>query len=67
MNGEERIYTTSEVARELGISAMWLKKGEMRDYFPPARRDPSNGHRYCTRGGLDLLMALRARRRGNGR
>jgi hypothetical protein len=29
MNGEERIYRTSEVARELGISAVWLKKGEM--------------------------------------
>jgi hypothetical protein len=49
MGENGRTYRISEVARELGISAMWLRKGEERGFFPPARRDPTNGHRYYTR------------------
>jgi DNA-binding transcriptional MerR regulator len=37
-----RTYTISEVARELGISIVWLRKGEERGFFPPARRDSTN-------------------------
>ncbi len=40
-------YRISEAARELGISAEWLRAGEKRGFFPPARRD-RNGHRYYT-------------------
>jgi predicted site-specific integrase-resolvase len=40
-------YRISEAARELGISAEWLRVGEKRGYFPPALRD-RNGHRYYT-------------------
>jgi len=40
-------YRISEAARELGISAEWLRVGERRGYFPPALRD-RDGHRYYT-------------------
>ena len=40
-------YRISEAARELGISAEWLRVGEKRGYFPLALRD-RNGHRYYT-------------------
>ena len=38
-------YRISEAARELGISAEWLRVGEKRGYFPLALRD-RNGYRY---------------------
>jgi len=47
-------YRISEAARELGISAEWLRKGETRDYFPPALRD-CNGHRYYTEGDIERM------------
>lgn len=56
------IYKTSEVACELGISAEWLRKGEERGFFPPARRDPESGHRYYTRSDLEHLRERRERR-----
>lgn len=63
MDDERRTaYKTSEAARELGISAEWLRKGEERGFFPPARRDPTNGHRYYTRKDLERLR--RSRQRG---
>ncbi len=46
---------------------MWLKKGEERGFFPPARRDPTNGHRYYTREDIERLKARRARRAGGRR
>jgi DNA-binding transcriptional MerR regulator len=55
-------YKTSEVARELGISAEWLRKGEERGFFPPARRDPESGHRYYTRSDVQRLRDRRERR-----
>jgi DNA-binding transcriptional MerR regulator len=67
MSEKERIYTISEVARELGISTVWLRKGEQRSYFPPARRDPTNGHRYYTREDVERLKARRTRRTGGRR
>jgi DNA-binding transcriptional MerR regulator len=67
MDDKRRIYRTSEVARELGISAEWLRVGESRGFFPPAHRDPNNGHRYYTRGDIERLKARRVRKTGDGR
>ena len=46
--GEDRLttYGISEAARELCISAEWLRLGEG-GFFPPALRD-RNGHRHYT-------------------
>ena len=55
------------MARELGISAEWLRKGEERDFFPKARRDPTNGHRYYTREDVERLKVRRVERTGDGR
>jgi DNA-binding transcriptional MerR regulator len=54
--GENRrtIYRISEAARELGISAEWLRVGERRGFFPPALRD-RNGHRYYTPEDIERL------------
>ena len=54
--GENRrtTYRISEAARELGISAEWLRIGERRGFFPPASRD-RNGHRYYTRKDMERL------------
>jgi DNA-binding transcriptional MerR regulator len=52
-------YKTSEAARELGISAEWLRKGEERGFFPPARRDPLSGHRYYTSSDIERLRQSR--------
>jgi len=38
-------YRISEAARELGISAEWLRVGERRGFFPPVLSD-QNGHCY---------------------
>ncbi|MEW6635872.1 MAG: MerR family transcriptional regulator [Actinomycetota bacterium] len=62
-----RTYKTSEVARELGISAEWLRKGEEWGFFPLARRDPRSGHRYYTRSDIERLHNRHAERTGDGR
>lgn len=67
MDVERHTYKTSEAARKLGISAEWLRVGESRGFFPPARRDPNNGHRYYTRGDIQRLKARRHRKTGDGR
>jgi DNA-binding transcriptional MerR regulator len=46
-DGGRITYKISEAARELNISAEWLRVGEKRGFFPPALRD-RNGHRYYT-------------------
>ncbi len=53
-------YRISEVARLLGISAEWLRAGERRGFFLPARRD-RNGHRYFTQEDVELLRNRRSR------
>ncbi len=53
-------YRISEAARELGISAEWLRVGERRGYFPPAPRD-RNGHRYYTEEDLKRMREGRSR------
>jgi hypothetical protein len=47
-------YRISEAARELGISIEWLRKGEVRGFFPPALRD-RNGHRYYTEEDMERM------------
>ncbi len=47
-------YRISEAARELGITAEWLRKGETRGYFPPALRD-HNGYRFYTEEDIERM------------
>ncbi len=47
-------YRISEAARELGISAEWLRVGEKRGYFPLALRD-RNGHGYYTEDDIERM------------
>jgi MerR HTH family regulatory protein len=55
-------YRISEAARELGISAEWLRVGERRGFLPPALRD-RNGHRYYTDEDIERMRKGRSRRR----
>jgi DNA-binding transcriptional MerR regulator len=67
--GEDRLttYRISEAARELGISAEWLRVGEKRGFFPPALRD-RNGHRYYTEEDIERMRSRSSRRHpGSGR
>ena len=66
MDEDQRKYSISEVARELGISAGWLRKGEERGFFPPARRDPRSGHRYYTYSDIERLRSRRTGRHVRG-
>jgi DNA-binding transcriptional MerR regulator len=52
------LYTVSQAARELGLSAEWLRQGERRGALPPARRD-RRGHRYYTPQDLEQLRNRR--------
>ncbi len=58
MRNGERIFSISEAARELGLSADWLRQGERRGALPPARRG-KNGHRYYTPEDLERLHRRR--------
>ena len=58
-------YRISEAARELGISVEWLRKGEMRGFFPPALRD-RNGHRYYTEEDMERMRNRPTSRRRRG-
>ncbi len=66
MDEKNRRYRISEVARELGISAEWLRAGERRGFFPRAPRD-RNGYRYYTRQDVERLKSRRGERAGDGR
>jgi DNA-binding transcriptional MerR regulator len=55
-------YRISEAARELGISAEWLRVGEKRGFFPPALRN-RNGHRYYTEEDIERMRSRSSRRR----
>ena len=55
-------YRISEAARELGISAEWLRVGEKRGFFPPALRD-RNGHRYYTEEDIERMRSRSSPRR----
>jgi DNA-binding transcriptional MerR regulator len=58
MKQESPLYSISQAARELGLSAEWLRQGEKRGTLPLARRD-RNGYRFYT---LDDIERLRGRR-----
>ena len=45
MEIRQPIYSISEAARDLSLSAEWLREGEKRGALPLARRD-RNGYRY---------------------
>jgi DNA-binding transcriptional MerR regulator len=55
-------YRISDAARELGISAEWLRVGEKRGYFPPALRD-RNGYRYYTEEDIERMRNRHTSRR----
>ncbi len=48
------VYSVSEAARQLGLSAEWLRQGEKRGSLPLAKRD-RNGYRYYTPEDLERL------------
>jgi len=54
MKTEQHALSISEAARELSISADWLRQGEKRGVLPLARRN-NNGHRYYTLEDLERL------------
>jgi DNA-binding transcriptional MerR regulator len=53
-----RLYTVSEAARELGLSADWLRRGEKLGVLPVAKRD-LNGFRYYTEEDIERLRNRR--------
>jgi DNA-binding transcriptional MerR regulator len=54
MGSKNQIFSVSEAARELGLSAEWLRRGEKRGALPPARRS-RRGHRIYTAEDIDRL------------
>jgi DNA-binding transcriptional MerR regulator len=56
------IYSISEAARKLGLSAEWLRQGEKRGALPLAKRD-RNGYRYYTEEDIERLRNRRLLRR----
>lgn len=58
MGHKRHFYGISEAARELGLSADWLRKGERRGSLPHAKRD-RNGHRYYTEEDVERLRNRR--------
>ena len=52
-----RFFTVSEAARELGRSAEWLRNAETNGKIPKARRD-INGWRVYNKEDLDRLKRL---------
>jgi len=52
------VYSISEAARKLGLSAEWLRQGEKRGSLPRARRD-RNGYRYYTKEDIERLRNRR--------
>jgi DNA-binding transcriptional MerR regulator len=58
MRTKQRIYAISEAARELSLSAEWLREGEKRGALPLARRD-RNGYRYYTPVDIERLRNRR--------
>ena len=58
MRTQQPIYSISDAARELSLSAEWLREGEKRGVLPLARRD-RNGHRYYTQADIERLRNRR--------
>jgi DNA-binding transcriptional MerR regulator len=60
MQTQQPIHSISEAARELSLSAEWLREGEKRGVLPLARRD-RNGYRYYTQADIERLRNRRFR------
>ena len=58
MEFRQPIYSITEAARKLSLSAEWLREGEKRGVLPLARRD-RNGYRYHTRADIERLRNRR--------
>ena len=58
MKQESLVYSISQAARELGLSAEWLRQGEKRGSLPPAKRD-RNGYRYYLAEDIERLRRRR--------
>jgi putative resolvase len=58
MEAKPSVYSISQAARELGLSAEWLRQGEKRGSLPPAKRD-RNGYRYYTPEDIERLRNRR--------
>jgi DNA-binding transcriptional MerR regulator len=58
MEKKPHVLGISEAARELNLSAEWLRQGERRGALPKARRD-RNGHRYYTPEDVERLRNRR--------
>jgi DNA-binding transcriptional MerR regulator len=58
MQKKLHILGISEAARELGLSAEWLRQGERRGSLPKARRD-RNGYRFYTPEDVERLRTRR--------
>ncbi|PLS84952.1 MAG: hypothetical protein CYG60_15195 [Actinobacteria bacterium] len=54
MKKKPHVLGISEAARELGLSAEWLRQGERRGALPKARRD-RNGYRFYTPEDVERL------------
>jgi chromosome partitioning protein len=57
-----RMFSISEAARELGLSADWLRQGEKTGSLPSAKRD-GLGHRYYSPEDIERLRNRRLVRR----
>jgi DNA-binding transcriptional MerR regulator len=58
METKPKIYSISEAARELGLSAEWLRQAEKRKSLPAAKRD-RRGYRYYTPEDIERLRNRR--------
>jgi len=54
---EQRTFTISQCADELGVTSSWLRFGERLGALPLARRTPS-GWRYYTPEDIERLRRL---------
>jgi len=54
---EQRTFSISQVADELGVTTSWLRFGERLGALPLARRTP-NGWRYYTAEDVERLRRL---------
>jgi len=59
MEIRQPVYSISEAARKLSLSAEWLREGEKRGALPLARRD-RNGYRYYTPADIERLRNRRS-------
>ncbi len=55
-------FRTSELARELGVSADWLRKAERKGKIPMARRDLNNWRIYTKQDAARIGELLLPRR-----